>query len=377
VKARKAKPENVSDTLLYDHWKVEQCEEAVDGEILVCALIEHIQRHVVLTADQALAVALWILMAWTHQKVATHSPILMVTSAEASSGKSTLLGVLQFLVPRALSSVGISPAALYRSIEKWGPTLVIDEADTAFVQNEDLRAVVNSGWTRGSGVLRCVGDDNDPQLFSTFCSKAIGIKGKSLPDTTASRAIVIELKRKLYTELVKHFRHVDDEGLMRLRQQRLRWANDNAGTLEGATPEMLPNFHNRPAANWTLMLAIAERTSWKHLAWRAATTIENIKDTHTQNASIGIQLLEAIRQAFEESGTVEVTTKALIGRLTADPERPWADLKAGKAITPKQLGSTLRQYGIVSETVHPQGEPHAKGYKLERFRDAFQRYLGA
>lgn len=100
------------------------------------------------------------------------------------------------------------------------------------------------------------------------------------------------------------------------------------------------------------------------------------KELRTQNASLGIQLLDAIRQAFEESRTVEVTTKALIGRLTADPERPWADFKAGKPINPKQLGSMLRQYGIVSETVHPPGEPHAKGYKLERFRDAFQRYLG-
>jgi hypothetical protein len=28
-------------------------------------------------------------------------------------------------------------------------------------RNEPLRAVVNSGWTRGSGVLRCDGDNSD------------------------------------------------------------------------------------------------------------------------------------------------------------------------------------------------------------------------
>jgi hypothetical protein len=41
------------------------------------------------------------------------------------------------------------------------------------VDNEPLRAIINSGWTRGSGVLRCDGDD--PRLFSTFCPKAIGL----------------------------------------------------------------------------------------------------------------------------------------------------------------------------------------------------------
>jgi hypothetical protein len=62
---------------------------------------------------------------------------MCVTSPEAECGKTTLLGLIGFLVRRALSSVGISPAVLYRSIEKWQPTIVIDEADVAFVQNEE------------------------------------------------------------------------------------------------------------------------------------------------------------------------------------------------------------------------------------------------
>jgi hypothetical protein len=61
---------------------------------------------------------------------------------------------------------------LFRSIEKWGPTIFVDEADTMLVNNEPLRAVINSGWTRGSGVLR----DKAPHLFPTFCPKVIGLK---------------------------------------------------------------------------------------------------------------------------------------------------------------------------------------------------------
>ena len=73
--------------------------------------------------------ALWIMFAWVHDEVATHSPILFITSAEPECGKTTLLGLISFLTPRCISSVEISEAALYRSIELWQPSFVIDEFD--------------------------------------------------------------------------------------------------------------------------------------------------------------------------------------------------------------------------------------------------------
>ena len=42
--------------------------------------------------------------AWAHED-ATHSPILAAISVEPDSGKSTLLGVLRFLVPKPFVSV--------------------------------------------------------------------------------------------------------------------------------------------------------------------------------------------------------------------------------------------------------------------------------
>ena len=64
------------------------------------------------------------------------------------------------------------------------------------VDNDPLRAVINSGWTRGAGVLRCIGDDSTPYSFPTFCPKIVGMKGRKLPDTTLSRSIIVEMRRK-------------------------------------------------------------------------------------------------------------------------------------------------------------------------------------
>src|SRR5262249_37103933 len=170
---------------LYEHWSVEAANEPVDGGILLRALKEAIQRYVFISDDQAIAVTSWIVFSWLHEHegAVTHSPILYVTSAEKDSGKSTLLGVVNFLARRSLQSVDISGPALFRSITKWQPTFIVDEADDALTNNPDLRSVINSGRTRGQGVIRCHPDTHEPELFSTFAPKVVAMKGRNLPDT--------------------------------------------------------------------------------------------------------------------------------------------------------------------------------------------------
>src|SRR5262249_16744871 len=121
------------------------------------------------------------------------SPILYVTSAEKDSGKSTLLGVVNFLARRSLQSVDISGPALFRSIAKWQPTLIVDEADDALADNPDLRSVINSGWTRGQVVPRCHPDTHEVEIFSTLPPKVVAMKGRKLPATTLSRSIIIPM----------------------------------------------------------------------------------------------------------------------------------------------------------------------------------------
>jgi hypothetical protein len=59
--------------------------------------------------------------------------------------------------------------------------LIVDEADSFFKNNPELRAIINSGWTRGTGVPRCHPDTHEPEFFETFGPKAIGLKGLNIP----------------------------------------------------------------------------------------------------------------------------------------------------------------------------------------------------
>ncbi|MGA8697571.1 MAG: hypothetical protein WB689_27810, partial [Xanthobacteraceae bacterium] len=192
VQARRAKRAGeAGPPPLFGHWVVEPWPELVDGDSLLRDIIQRLRRHVVCSLEDATAIALWVMLAWVHEGVAIHSPILNINSAEPESGKSTTLGLISFLAPRCVSSVEISEAALYRAIKLWQPSFAIDEFDSVLASDDKvaLRSVINSGHTRNTGVIRCVGDDKTPELFSTFCPKALGMCGKNLPAATLGRCV--------------------------------------------------------------------------------------------------------------------------------------------------------------------------------------------
>jgi putative DNA primase/helicase len=358
------------EKLLEPHWEVEPAEDPVDAAALFRDIEARILHHLAMPKHLALVTALWIGQSWIHEH-ATYSPILFITSPERDSGKSTLAGVIAFLVRRSLLSVGISAAALYRSIEKWHPSFVIDEADEAFVDNPDLRQVINSGWTRGQGVTKCDPDTHEPRVYSTFCAKAIALKGKKAPDTILSRAIFVTMKRRTRAEPVADFAHVDDDGFRRLRSNLARWAADNGAALGLATPAMPDGFMNRTAANWKLMFAIADSLGGDagDRAREAARRILGVTDA----TSAGVALLQDIKSHFDRSTLDYVTSKARIADLTADPEKQWAEWSRGKAITEKGVAGLLHEFRIVSKSVGPHAE--AKGYRKADFDDAWARYL--
>jgi putative DNA primase/helicase len=365
---------------LYEHWKVEPWSEPVDTDDLLLAIQDEITRYVTTLGARVVVPALWVMFTWVHEH-ARHSPMLLVNSAEPDSGKTTLLSVMSYLVWKPLTSVEISGPMLYRSIEKWHPTFLIDEADVVLEHNDDLRAVINSGWTRGQGVVRGAPETHEPQMFSTFAPKALGMKGRALPDTTLSRCIEVTLKRKLPDEKVVDFKYEDDDYLAELRSKLMRWAADYGEQLGRAKPKRIPGFANRLWMNWRPLVAIAELASDVALAdcVKAAQIIESAKRGDVLSSSLTIQLLEDIRAVFDDEAEDELLSRVIVEALVADAEKPWAQLTKGRPLTQNKLAKMLSPFGIISEEVHPEygdeRRKHGKGYRRERFEEAWERYL--
>jgi hypothetical protein len=204
---------------LHGWWINERWPEPADGDALLRDIITRIRRQVVMTFESALTIALWIMVAWVHNEICVHSPILNINSAEPECGKTTTMALLSFLMPRCISTVDISEAALYRAIELWEPSFCIDEFDQvlAGAGNHEgkaaLASVINSGHTRGQGVLRCektAEGGQQPRLFKTFAPKVLGMAGRKLPPATLTRCIFVPLQRRKGTEQFVEFDHIDD-----------------------------------------------------------------------------------------------------------------------------------------------------------------------
>ena len=199
---------------------IEPWPEPVSGNLLLEELAGLFDRYLVLPPCGRDVLALWTLHTYAFElrNVATY---LGIESPVRRCGKTTLLTILSELANRALVSSNISSPAFFRVIEEKKPTLLIDEADTVLFGNDELRGILNSGYTRKTAyVVRVASqeadepDENAPRTssrlvrFSCWCPKALAAIGR-LPETLEDRCIVLRMQRKLPNEKRERLRNLD------------------------------------------------------------------------------------------------------------------------------------------------------------------------
>src|SRR5262245_59510974 len=230
--------------------------EAVDGAALLDDLVHTHRRFVSLPDGGAEALALWIVFTYALNAFAV-APILALCSPLKRCGKTSTEELTAALAQRPLAAANITVAALYRTVEQFAPTLIVDEADTFLLTNLGLRGIINSGHTRATAfVVRTVG--HEPRLFSTWGARMIALIGR-LPSTLEDRAIVLPMRRRAPGETVERIRR---DGLLRrldpLRRRATRWVADHLAALQAADPAVPAALHDRQADNWRPLLAIAD-----------------------------------------------------------------------------------------------------------------------
>ena len=354
---------------------VEPWPTPVDMAQLLDDIYLIIGRFIICDAIALRAVTLWVFFTWLidHVQVA---PLLVITAPEKRCGKSLLLSLVKRLTCRPLAASNISMAAVYRVIEAWAPTLVIDEADTFLGKNEELRGILNSGHTRESAyVVRLEGDDHEPRQFSTWGAKAISGIGH-LAETLMDRAIVVELRRKKSGEAVKKLRHADPGDFDRLTRMLARCAEDFGETIGKMQPILPVELNDRAQDNWEPLLAIADHAGghWPKTAREAALQLSG--SSH-EALSVSAELLTDIRDIFEKRGSDRIPTADLLSALSAEDERPWATYNKGHPLSARNLAKLLGEYGISPRSIWVGPHASPKGYNLDQFTDAFARYLSA
>lgn len=354
--------------------EVEPWSVPVAGAELLDDIASAIKRYVIADAATIQAAALWATFTWLIDSVQV-APIANITAPEKRCGKSIMLTALGNLVNRKLQVSNIAPAALFRSIELWSPTLLIDEVDAFLRDNEEARGILNAGFTRDSAVvIRCVGDDHMPTPFRVWGAKALCGIGK-IADTLADRSIPLRLRRKLPGEKTEVLRHSDPDLWANLRSRMMRFAQDNADQIGKARPATINGLNDRANDCWEPLLAIAETAGveWPVIARQAARALHEVED---DSPSVGVELLNDIKAILDTTQATKVFSATLLDLLMADDEAPWPTWNRGKPMTARQLATKLSEFGIKSGTVRI-GTLTKKGYSREQFLDVFGRYLAA
>lgn len=381
-KDSKASEGDSDDQMIFE--EPEFWDSEVIGKDLLDQIANTIKKYVFLPPGASDTLALWSLFTYAWNAFDIY-PYINVTSVVFGCGKSTLAEVMNSLVYRPLKCEHATGPALFRTIEQFGPTCIIDEADSFLDGNEEMRGLCNSGHRRGGGFIRCIGDDNTPHKFSTVGPKIILGIGKRA-GTVIDRSINFDLQRKGEGDKAERILSIVrfHKGLRERRSKMKRWADDHLPVLEGSNPDMPTLRADRALDNWRPLFAIAEQVggAWPERVKEASLAIDG-KGNANEGENVKILLIHDVDRIFEAGGkwpppqnpTPEsvLRSKQICNALAMMDDRPWPEWSKGKPISQTGLARQLKGFKIKPKSIRF-GTKTYSGYERDWLKDALKRY---
>lgn len=206
---------------------------------LIEMILTYVQSYIHLPDKgfQAIA-ALYVLMTWIADRLVA-LPYLRVLG-DWGAAKSRFLQVFGSLCRLSLFASGATTAApIFRALDAFSPTLILDEADFA-KQEQDwalIYKVLNLGYSRGGGVLRCgdEGEDFAPQVFDVFGPKLLATRRPFSDAALESRCLTYRPPVLADQDLPAHipltFPPEAQQDALQLRNKLLLWRFRNWRTI--------------------------------------------------------------------------------------------------------------------------------------------------
>lgn len=348
--------------------EIEPYHEPVTHDEIYNALYSLVHEHIAIDEPLKVAFVLWVIFTYLTD-ISDIAPIAWITAPERQCGKSTLLGLFERVVNKPMAFNNITQAVLYRVMEQFKPTLLIDEIDTSLKDKNELLGIVNAGYSRHASNVPRMNQDKGGivEKFDVFGAKVFSGIGE-MKGTFASRAIRFELRRKTNSDKVKRFnkRTLPYETTNEIQSKVKRWAVDNRQAVQAVQTPLL-QINDRDFDNWEILLQIATVLGVYDKALQACLTICNRKD----EPSLNEMLLSDIRDIFNVE---RMSSTDLLEKLNFDSEKCWQTLNNGSPLTSHQLAKKLKGFGIVSKNMRI-NSIQVKGFDKADFVKTWAQYL--
>ena len=286
--------------------------------------------------------ALWnIKRSWVYERF--HTLNYLRALGDTGQGKSRFLDTLGYLHYKPIATSGATTSApIFRIINKWKGTLIIDEADFAKSDEaQDIIKIINQGYESGKHIMRCDKDDsNKVNFFDPYCPKILATRRTFTDKAVESRCITQVMKGTMRQDIPWNLNNSFWREAQEIRNKLLMWRFRNFFKIDGEKEIDIGMNNLEPRVKQIV-------SSFVNLFGGDDKQLEIFKEfiikyqedliDERQNSFAG-QIVGAIHSLLE-NGIENISTQDIIN------EGEITDFK-GNPAKPRSLSSTLRALGF-------------------------------
>lgn len=243
-----------------------------------------------------------------------------------ASGKTRALECFHKLCYRSIMAASMSAASLFRAVEAWHPTLLLDETEIYKRESMiEVLALLNTGYRRGQYAIRIEKiEEGTPQIamFDTFGFKVLA-GTEELAATLQSRCIITTMSKAVRE--INLF--VDEEKAEELRSKLFMYRLKNLGkTLENnITEEFLKlNGYFQNARVIELFISLLQVAPTEEIKERLLKCMKQITQSRLdeEQASIEARVFDAILKCETKVESGKISTQTITEAFNEDlPEK--------------------------------------------------------
>lgn len=324
-----------------------------DVEALVREVQAYLHRYVDLSGSFERLAAYYVLFTWVYDRF-SELPYLRLRG-DYGTGKTRFLIALGSICYKPIFASGASTVSpLFHMLDRFGGTLILDEADFRFSdEKSDLAKILNNGNVRGFPVLRTEtknGREFNPRAFQVFGPKIIAMRNH-FDDTALESRFITETTggRPLRTDIPINLPPAQRQEALGLRNKllmfRFRQFEKINGTPEILDPSVEPRINQIYSPLAALMQDESARADLRTIARQNSAALKA-----ERGASVSAQVLTVIRHLSE----MPTSSSIAIGSITdvfgrvydKDYERPVTSRWIGHVVRRKLNLVTHKSHGV-------------------------------
>lgn len=225
-------------------------EECGLKEDLLGDIRAFLRRYVDITPLFEDVAAHYVLLTWVYDRFG-EMPYLRLRGDFGSGKTRGLLALGSICYRPFFASAASTTAPIFHTINAFGGTLVLDEADLPFSdERAEVVKILNSGSVRGMPLLRCVPNKHrefNPHAFKVFGPKIVGMREAFSDHALESRFITEEMgQRPLRPDIPIHLPPAFKQEALTLRNRLLHYriseyfniSSNPAALISGVAPRL-------------------------------------------------------------------------------------------------------------------------------------------